>query len=225
MKSIVRRISWILFRRYLLKLKIKGFSAHLLSFAYRNCKFSEYCTLSGNVILYNTSLGRFSYLNSGSVSNAEIGSFTSIGAGVKIGGFGKHPLNWISTHPVFYSNKSPNKLRFSDKLYFDEYSQVTIGNDVWIGDRVMILDGVKIGNGAVIGAGSIVTKNIRPYEIVAGVPARNIRFRFSAEEIEKLESNPWWDQSIDFLSKNAALFRNDNITSLMSVLNNNKKIE
>lgn len=217
-RSIIRRIIWIVYRRNLYRIKLKGFSASPLSFAYNNCEFSEYNKISGKATLFNTKLGRFSYVYNAHVSNTVIGAFSSIGPDVKIGGFGRHPMKWITTHPSFYSTKPPVKLAFVDKEYFEEFLPVTIGSDVWIGERAMILDGLNVGNGAVIGAGSIVTKDVLPYEVVAGVPAKRIRFRFSEEEIEMLEKNTWWTKDIGFLIKNSSKFRSNNVQELMRVL-------
>jgi len=218
MRSFFRRILWILFRRHICKLKIPGFKAGIFTFAYPNCSFSEYNRLSGNAILDNTSLGRFSYISGGQISNTRIGAFCSIAPNVKIGGLGKHPMNWISTHPAFYSINAPTKLTFSDKNYYTEFLPVVIGNDVWIGTNALILDGVTIGNGAVIGAGSIVTKDVLPYEIVAGVPSKHIRFRFSNEIIEKLELKPWWGKDISFLSRNASFIRSNDVDTFINLL-------
>jgi acetyltransferase-like isoleucine patch superfamily enzyme len=85
---------------------------------------------------------------------------------------------------------------------------VEIGSDVWIGDRVMIMDGITIGDGAIIGAGSIVNKNVNPYEIVAGVPARHIKYRFPADRIDFLLSFKWWNKDESWIKKNANLFAN-----------------
>lgn len=216
--SIARRIKWSFYRRLLLGIKLKGFSASMLSFAYENCTFSEYNTISGTSILFNTKMGRFSYVTSGQISNSEIGAFTSIGPGVKIGGFGKHPMQWISTHPAFYSIRPPSGFSFSDKNYFEEFQPVNIGNDVWIGERAMILDGVNVGNGAVIGAGSIVTKDVMPYEVVAGIPAKRIRMRFTDSEIYDLEKSAWWKKGDSFLMQNAFLLRSNDVAKFLNSL-------
>ncbi|WP_445776043.1 CatB-related O-acetyltransferase [Shewanella sp.] len=156
--------------------------------------------------IYNSSIGKFTYFaGKGTVSNAIIGSYCSIADGVKIG-IGLHPLDWISTHPSTYSKNTifPYRL-FSRTRPFTESETVTIGNDVWIGLNVIILDGVNIGNGAVIAAGSIVTKDVENYAIVAGVPAKTIRYREQSE----LTSIPWWDLDDDSLSE--YLFKADNL--------------
>lgn len=94
---------------------------------------------------------------------------------------------------------------FSDKKIENNFS-VEIGNDVWIGDNVILIAGIKIGNGAIIGAGSIVTKDILPYSIVAGNPAKEIRKRFSKEEIEFLEKLEWWNKDETWIKENIKNF-------------------
>ncbi len=213
--AIYKRLHWMFFRRLLLKLKLNGFKASVFSYAAKDCSFSDYNYLYPFTRLANTSLGRFSYINSSSVvENCTIGSFTSVGPNVRIGGFGRHSTEWISTHPSFFSIRGQVSLFFSDKNYFEEYLPVTIGNDVWIGEGSMILDGVSVGDGAILAAGCVVTKDVRPYEIVGGVPARNIRFRFSQDEIDTLRRSEWWNRDIDFFRKNAGLFRSRNVNGL-----------
>lgn len=90
--------------------------------------------------------------------------------------------------------------------------KVIIGNDVWIGSHALILGGVKIGDGAVIGAGAVVTKDVPPYAVVGGVPARIIKYRFSQEIIDKLLEIKWWNLPENILKENIKLFQTDNIT-------------
>lgn len=133
--------------------------------------------------------------------NCVIGSFCSISNGVVIGG-GMHPINWVSTSPVFYKGRDSVKKKFS--VYErDEPKKTYIGHDVWIGEKVLIKQGINIGNGAVIGMGSIVTKDVQPYEIVAGNPAKVIRKRFSDDIIYNLNIAKWWLLSEDELNKYA----------------------
>jgi chloramphenicol O-acetyltransferase type B len=119
----------------------------------------------------------------------KIGSFCSIAGGVTIFIGGNHRVDWITTYPFpeFRDNaKTITGFRVTK-------GDVIIGNDVWIGSSATILSGVHIGNGAVIAACSVVTKNVPPYGIVAGNPAKLIRFRFMAGEIALLEKLAWWN--------------------------------
>jgi acetyltransferase-like isoleucine patch superfamily enzyme len=134
-----------------------------------------------------------------------IGQFTSISFDVKIGLIA-HPLNYISTSPIFYAKRRG----WIDENSYNEISQglVEIGNDVLISANVTILAGVKIGNGAVIGAGAFVNKDIPPYAIVVGSPAKIIKYRFSQDIIEKLENIKWWDLSKENLLNYKLYFNN-----------------
>jgi acetyltransferase-like isoleucine patch superfamily enzyme len=165
----------------------------------RNSKISKTSKVYPLCRVTNSHISDYSYVGySCIINNCEIGKFCSIANGVKIG-LGKHPVNFISTSPLFYSPNNPLKIVLSKVLKFKEYERIVIGNDVWIGTNVTILDGVKIGNGAIIGANSVVTKNIDPYTIVGGVPAREIKKRFSEKLINNLQSLKWWDLPISFL--------------------------
>lgn len=132
-----------------------------------------------------------------------IGKFCSIADGVRFV-FGEHPTNLVSTFPF-------RAICFDDVPHADAVSkgQIKVGNDVWLGARALILSGVEIGDGAVVGAGSIVTKHVPPYAIVAGAPARIIRYRFSPEQIQALRSICWWDWPLAKIEENLDLFYSD----------------
>ncbi len=148
--------------------------------------------ICSGVRFYRGKLGKYSYIGNNSfVSDTDIGNFTSISTDCYIGGT-SHPTDWVSTSPVFHKWKNIMKKNYA-RHEFEIFKRTTIGNDVWIGNRVMIKAGVKIADGAVIGMGSIVTKDIGPYEIWAGNPARLIRKRFDDEIIAVLEEMKWWD--------------------------------
>jgi acetyltransferase-like isoleucine patch superfamily enzyme len=122
---------------------------------------------------------------------------------VKIG-VGPHPVDFFTTSPAFYEPQRG----FVAKLLYDEYATggyAEIGNDVFIASNSIVLAGVKIGSGAVVAAGSVVTKDVDPYQIVAGVPARLIRYRFSQEIIQKLLDLRWWDLPPEMIARHAAL--------------------
>ena len=122
-----------------------------------------------------------------------MGSFCSVGPEV-ICGVGTHPTTHVSTYPGFYSKNASGSYFFGFEHEFSstDKKNVDIGADVWIGARAIIMGGVSIGHGAIIGAGAVVTKDIPPYAIVGGVPAKLIRYRFESEVIEKLLLSEWW---------------------------------
>ncbi len=124
------------------------------------------------------------------ISNTQIGAFTSIANNVVIGG-SMHPIEWTSMSPVFYEGRDSVKKKFSS-FPREKDKKTFIGNDVWIGQNVLIKQGVIIGNGAVVGMGSIVVKDVEPYSIVAGNPARIIKYRFEQSIIDRLEAAKWW---------------------------------
>ena len=107
-------------------------------------------------------------------------------------GGASHAVDWISTSTVFNNNKDALKKKYSNN-HFDPYKVTNIGHDVWIGDGVFIKSGIKIGSGAVIGMGSVVTKDIPPFQIWAGNPAKFIRLRFDQPVIDKILSIEWWN--------------------------------
>ncbi|GAL96068.1 hypothetical protein ATR1_011c0001, partial [Acetobacter tropicalis] len=141
-----------------------------------------------------------------------IGKFCSIAVGVSIVA-ANHNMNFASTYP--FKTIWNEQWRFlGDILDHTSKGKTTIGNDVWIGKSAFIMNGVKIGSGAVIGAGSVVTKDIPPYAIVGGNPAKLLRFRFGEHIINKLLQIKWWDwedEKIDdflplIMSENVELF-------------------
>lgn len=148
--------------------------------------------ICSGVRFYRGKIGKYSYIGNNSfVSDTDIGSFTSISTDCYIGGT-SHPTDWVSTSPVFHKWENIMKKNFA-RHEFEIFKRTSIGNDVWIGNRVMIKAGVKIADGAVVGMGSIVTKDIGPYEIWAGNPAKLIRKRFDDETITILEDMKWWE--------------------------------
>lgn len=139
-------------------------------------------------------LGKHSYTGSYfTVSDTEtsIGSFCSIADNVTLGTT-FHPTDRLSTHPFTYFE--PGKLLENSPLYPFTYKKpVIVGNDVWIGKHATIMDGIKIGDGAIIGTNAVVTKDVPPYAIVVGVPARILRYRFDKKTIRDLLRLKWWD--------------------------------
>ncbi len=168
-----------------------------------NNTFGEHVFLGKNTEVYNSFIDSCTYIGSNSVINrATIGKFCSISSDVKIG-LGSHPYNkFVSTSPYFYAPLDFKKFSFADKLYFQEHKDTIIGNDVWIGANVILMDGVKLGNGTIIAAGAVVTKDVNPYEIVGGIPAKRIKQRFDDEDIIFLENFKWWRKDFNWLREN-----------------------
>ena len=138
-------------------------------------------------------IGDYTYVAQNSyIGRTTIGKCCSIGPNL-ICGWGIHPLDTISTHPMFYSTKKQNGMTLSSYDKIEELKHIEIGNDVFIGANVTILDGVTIGDGAVIGAGAVVSKDIPPYAIAVGCPINVIRYRFSEDIRNKLLEIKWWD--------------------------------
>jgi acetyltransferase-like isoleucine patch superfamily enzyme len=173
----------------------------------KNVKFEKHASLGEGVRVNNSELGNHTYLSAGClINNTSFGKFCSVGSGVKTG-LGIHPAaDNISTHPAFYSLRKQSGKTFVTQQHSKEEEKVKIGHDVWIGANAIVLDGITIGNGAIIAAGAVVTKDVAPFEIVGGVPAKHIRFRFSPEEIDAIEKSAWWNQDEIWLKKNAVNF-------------------
>lgn len=140
------------------------------------------------------------------IIHAEIGMYTSIASGVIIGG-ARHPMEWAGMSPVFYAGRDSIKKKFAEHE-LPMAKTTTIGNDVWIGRSAILMSGIRVGDGAVIGAGSVVTKDVPPYAIVAGNPAKIIRHRFSPSIINELEQIQWWNLPEDKLRNAARLIKN-----------------
>lgn len=136
-----------------------------------------------------------------SVGFNKIGDFCAIGPEVSLQAR-NHNTNKPSMQQVFYKDligeENPS-----------EENPIEIGNDVWIGNRAIILPGVEIGNGAIIGAGAVVTKDVQDFEIVGGVPAQNIGWRYEKEVRDKMKKIEWWNWSEDKIEKNKEFFRKD----------------
>lgn len=168
----------------------------------KNCKFEYPVHINPRTNLINVNVGRYTYIGANNtMENVDIGSFCSIGSYVTVGG-GVHPTDRLTLSTIFYDNN--NCFRNRDFINGIEVNQpkTIIGNDVWIGDQSYIKAGVIIGDGVIVGAHSVITHNIPPYAIVAGVPARIIRYRFNQDVIKKLLEVQWWKWSDDMIKRN-----------------------
>lgn len=159
----------------------------------------------GGSRLERSTIGRYSYTGSDvRLIWADVGAYCSIAGGVRVGG-GSHAMQYAGTSPVFNEGRNLFGVRFAD-LPHEPYVRTRIGNDVWIGQNALIKGGVTIGDGAVIGMGAVLTKDVGPYEVWAGNPARLIKKRFDPGTIHRLLELAWWDWSEEEIRQKAHLF-------------------
>lgn len=179
-----------------------------------NCQIGRNVKIRTHNQLTNVSIGDYSYTSHNTkIQYTTIGKFCSVGPDVKIG-LGIHPTNFISTHPIFYSNQEACAKKLRDNSCFIEHKAIQIGNDVWIGANAIIADGVKIGDGAIIAAGAMVNSDVPGYAIVGGVPAKLIRMRFGEDVIASISNSGWWNKEIEWLRKNNDLFIREDLASI-----------
>ena len=168
----------------------------------------DHSAIFSNVHVLRSTIGKFTYVQENSeIVDSELGSYCSIAKNVLIG-LSEHPINQISTSPVFYDNSQPlPKFLVQTSESHGQGLKTFIGPDVWIGANAIIKAGVRIGVGAVIGAGSVVTNDVDPYSIVAGVPGREIKKRFDVTICNALLESKWWQLDEEFLISLAEYFR------------------
>lgn len=158
------------------------------------CVISRACNLKSHI-----SVGAFTVLTDsryeGYIGNVDIGRYCSIAYGVNIGMF-EHPVDWLSTSTRQYLPGHVQGAKPVNIRHFEANPRTIIGNDVWIGTGATLIDGVTIGDGAIVAAGAVVTKDVPPYAIVGGVPARIIKYRFSEDVIRELLELKWWQYDL-----------------------------
>jgi acetyltransferase-like isoleucine patch superfamily enzyme len=175
------------------------------------CVLGDYVHIYSGSVLIDSEVGLCSYVTPNCyASHVSIAKFCSIGPELRAGQ-GNHPLNLVSTSPVFYSASGQSGLSFVEQSIIEECHPISIGNDVWIGSRVFMRDGVKIGDGAIVAAGAVVTSDVSPYSVVGGVPAKIIRQRFSDDNIAELLRIQWWNWPLDTIRRASVLFAQEDI--------------
>lgn len=175
----------------------------------RQCEIGERCAIE-----YAT-IGDASYLGRDCmVADAEIGKFTAIAADVRIGA-PNHPMGRPSLHRFTYVPEYYDAAAVRDAAFFAERrgDRVRIGHDVWIGHGVIVLPGVTVGDGAVLAAGAVVSRDVAPYTIVGGVPARPIRERFPRDIVARLARIAWWDWPFETVLARVAEFQTEDIAA------------
>lgn len=166
--------------------------------AVKESQIHQTSTVESGTSFVRSTMGRYSFCGYDcEIEYTDIGAFVSIANKVVLGG-GKHPMGWVGMSPAFYEGRDSIAFKASTHSR-PAPTRISIGNDVWIGHSVIVMQGVTIGNGAVVGAGAVVTRAVPDYGIVAGNPARLIRYRFDDETIRRLLATAWWDFDAELL--------------------------
>jgi len=210
LKKILKNMITFFNKRSLLKKQNVNIESNV---SINRTEFSKYNRICKNSSVNDSSFGLCSYIGWNCVlNNVEVGSFTSIGPYTEVI-YGRHPVNFISTHPIFYSTRKQCGISFTQKQLFDDFQyvknttkSVLIGNDVWIGYGVKIVEGVKIGDGSIVLAGAVVTKDVEPYSIVGGIPAKHVKYRFDEDMRNKLINFKWWQKDFQWIQENSKYF-------------------
>ena len=170
----------------------------------QNCTLGRYVEIGDRCVLEETAVGDYTYcFGSNDVIYTTLGKFNSIATGVRISPV-QHPAKTRAAAHHFTYRCSHYGFGPDDEGLIQwrrETSHVTTGNDVWIGHNAVVMGGVTLGDGAVVGAGAVVTHDVAPYEIVGGVPARHIGWRYAPEVIAAMERIRWWDWSHETLKE------------------------
>lgn len=170
--------------------------------ALKRCRIGRYCTIGPRAVMRHVTVGDFSYCEQDfDAIYATIGKFCSIARHVRINAV-EHPLERLTTHKVSYRpNEYFRFLGLDDDFRARRMAKpVTIGHDVWLGHGAVVMPGITVGSGAVIGASAVVTRDVAPYTIVAGTPARRLRDRFPPEIAARVQALAWWDWPLDRLA-------------------------
>ncbi|MBQ0126568.1 MAG: CatB-related O-acetyltransferase [Bacteroidales bacterium] len=179
-----------------------------ISFVSSESVVAKSAVISRKCKLYKSSIGEYSYCAPNvDLEHAKVGRYCSIGKRCIIGA-ASHSIDHLSTSPVFTQQHNRLGVSFTERdLFKTAYKTTNIGNDVWIGSCAIVLSGVNVGDGAVVGAGAVVTKDVPPYAVVGGVPAKIIRYRFKEDTIASLQQMQWWNWDEKRIKENVDLFQ------------------
>lgn len=176
----------------------------------KNSYFTKTTMLTRGTKLCDSTIGRYTRIAGAQIMHSTIGNFSSI-AGNTLIGPGQHPTTFLTAHRAFYKGVVWHP-EWKCDTGFGECKAINIGSDVWIGRNCLIMDGVTINDGAIVAAGAVVTKDVPPFAVVGGVPAKVIKYRFSDEIIKKLLEIKWWNLPDGEITKAIDLFHKENPT-------------
>lgn len=160
--------------------------------AVMNSRIDGTVVVNSGAQIIGSTIGRYSYVGYDSVVlDCDMGAFCCLADGIAIGQ-AQHPMGWVSMSPVFQDVGHSGPRRRFARHALPAAPRTTVGSDVWIGQRAILRAGVTVGHGAVIGAGAVVTRDVPPYAVVGGVPARLIRYRFDEATRRALLASRWW---------------------------------
>jgi phosphonate metabolism protein (transferase hexapeptide repeat family) len=183
----------------------------------RNAKLGRFTEIKERVQFWDSELGDYSYVERhAEVIYARIGKFCAIASDARINAL-EHPIGRVSQHKITYR---PNEYFLGAKLDKDfrerrRAKTVATGHDVWIGHGAIVMPGIEIGHGAVVAAGAVVTKDVAPYAMVAGIPAKFLKWRFPPKLSERIIALAWWDWDHDRLATAAADMRTMGIEAFL----------
>lgn len=218
-KELLKKIKYF---KYYKKNTFEGVFSIAKRVSMKNCNignfanFAEYSSVRNSCIGAYTSIGRYA-----KITHTDIGKYCAISWDTSINAL-SHPYTHLTISSFPYVPKTGNFVERRTQ----SYKKVIIKNDVWIGANCTIMPGIKIGNGAIIGAGSVVTKDVPDYAIVAGVPAKIIKYRFPKNIIDELLRLQWWNLDENIIKDNISIWQNDftddSLKDLNKILEGNK---